>query len=175
MKIIAWCIASARESVRKAAGVEPLLSPPLTMGTFQPSILNGYDLVYLKLHGLKDQGYWYGDGYVTACSAEQIANAGLNGCAVFAANCFLPDSPMLKALFDGGAGVVIGGSGINYGGTNNMEGSDLLGWAMRMFMQTGMPVLKSFEIARRSLMIRRRTPAIEDALAFQIFSRKVDS
>ena len=170
MKVFALCCASFIHSVRRASGVEPLLSPPVSRATFTPELLQGYDFLYFKLHGLPDQPYWYGDRWLTALSADQVRQANLQGAVVFVTNCFLTDSPMLKALFDAGASAVIGGAGENYAAKRRVYGADLLGMTFRQLLQARMPPALAFEAAKFRLSIpNRRDRITRDTLDFHLF------
>ena len=129
---------SLAKTAAAMAGVTPLTSPPLFMATFDPALLTGHDFLFFKLHGLEGQPYWYGDGSVTAISAEQIASVRIDGALVFAANCFGGErSPMVQALLNSGAACVVTGTGVNYAGQQIPQGADNLGRAWRWAMQFG--------------------------------------
>lgn len=170
MRVFAFCAASFVNSVRRAAGVEPLTCPPTTLETFDVGTLAERDLIYFKLHGLPGEPYWYGDGWVTALSAEQIQRADLSGAVVFVANCFLPESPMLEALLSAGASVVIGGPGENYAAPDAVQGADLLGLTVRRCLQVGLNPKTALVIARRLLRWHKQDMATRDALAFQLYA-----
>lgn len=169
MRVFACCAASFHRSVRRAAGVEPLLSPPVDLAAFQPGWLGGFGLLYFKLHGLAGQPYWYGDGWLTALSVDAIRQADLSGAVVFVANCFLEESPMLPALLSAGARAVIGGSGPNYARSAAVDGADLLGLWLRRGLMAGFPVRQAFGLAKERLRFNWQSPAVRDALAFKLF------
>ena len=132
----------AAESLAKSAavmsGVTPLTSPPIFMANFDPALLAGHDLIYFKLHGLAGQPYWYGDNAATACSAEQLGKADIEGAFVFAANCYGgAKAPMVQALLDAGAVCVATGEGVNYAGQKIAAGADLIGKAWRRMLRAG--------------------------------------
>lgn len=164
MRVQALCCASFERSVKRAANVDPLLSPPVTVETFNPAVLQGYDLLYVKLHGLPGQPYWYGDEWITATSAEQVCKTDLHGATVYAPTCFLPQSPMLAALFEAGAEYVIGGEDENYERT-----VDRFGRIIRLLMQTGLSVETSFRLAKLRLRITPQTLAVRDTLNFRLY------
>lgn len=121
------------------SGVTPLTSPPIFVDTFDPAQLSGHDLIYFKLHGLAGQPYWYGDGAATACSAEQLAQADIQGAFVFAANCYGgANAPMVQALLSAGAVCVATGEGVNYAGQQIAAGADLIGKAWRRMLAIGL-------------------------------------
>jgi hypothetical protein len=172
MRVKALCCRSFRESVRRAAGVWPVTSPPVCMETFDPGYLE-CELLYLKLHGLEGQPYWYGDGWATACSASQVRLANLRGTVVFAGNCYLPESPMLQALFDAGARAVVCGSGENYGARGVVRGADVLGRAFVQAMQLAAVPWPWLALRVAKLRIGatlRRDRVLRDTLAFELWT-----
>jgi len=179
MRVLAVCARSFFNSVRRAAGVYPLVCPPRDLAFFaQPGIFEyndagqPYDFLYFKLHGLPSQPFWYGDGWVTAVSAEQLKAADLRGKVVFVANCWLPESPMLAALLAAGARAVIGGSGPNYAGAAGVTGADLLGAWIRLGLTGGLSISRAFSLARVRVSLGVRTKANKDALTFQIWENR---
>lgn len=171
LKTWAFCCHTFRESVRKAAGCEPLLSPPITVETFCPTWMVGHSFLYFKLHGLPEQPFWYGDRWTTALSAEQIRTVSLPGSTLFVANCFMsPGSPMLNALLATGPAAVIGGDGQNYARANTIDGADALGMFIRIWLERGFTPRNSFRFAKKLLrFISTARPAIADALRFELF------
>ena len=180
MKVFAYCAASFEQSVTKAAGVAPFLSPPLTADRFHPPWLEGYDFIYLKLHGLPDEVYWYGDKWITALRATQIAATNLTSTVVFVANCHLyqtsnngnhPRSPMLSALLTAGACAVVGGAGENYAKHHTVHGADRLGRAFRYLLQFGFSPYTAFRLARLALTLKPHKDLADlDALKFRYFA-----
>jgi hypothetical protein len=187
MRVFAYCAASFEHSIKKAAGVLPHLSPPVTLASFQPQWLEGYDLLYFKLHGLPEQPFWYGDNWITALDAEQIRKANLSNAVVFVANCHLYQDtlnfryfttrdgkhPMLTALLDAGAQAVIGGAGSNYAKPKTIHGADLLGLALRRLLSLGFSPFPSFRLARLSLRFKPKNAATKDTLNFRYFTRRI--
>jgi len=194
MKTFALCAASFRDSVRRAAGVEPLLSPPVDVQLFDGLDVVGHDFYYFKLHGLIGQAYWYGDDMVTAVSADQIRALRLPGAVVFAANCYLyeydpsgrsvqPWGAMFQALCETGARAVVGGGGKNFGAQHRVTGADYLGMAFRHGLKMGLSPARAFAAARARVGLRlaarvglsvEERSAIRDALGFRIFEKGKD-
>jgi hypothetical protein len=168
MRVKAFCAQSLRLSVKKAAGVDPITCPPVDLRTFRSSILGPCDFLYLKLHGLPHQGYWYGDGSTTACSRYQVASCHLQGAVVFAANCFLHESPMLAALFDAGASAVIGGYGLNFAGRTTLVSADIIGAGLRRGLSAGLSPAAALYLAKAVLLFSPGRGK-RDALAFRVF------
>ena len=194
MKVFAFCAASFRDSVRRAAGVEPVLSPPVDVGLFDGLAVEGCDFYYFKLHGLVGQRFWYGDDWLTAVKADQIRALDLSGAVVFAANCYLyeydpagrgvqPWGAMFQALCETGARAVVGGGGLNFGALRKVTGADYLGMSFRQALKAGFSPARAFAVARIRVGLRLRArvgltleerKAIKDALAFRIFERGKD-
>jgi hypothetical protein len=177
MKTFAYCCASYREAVRKAAGVLPMCSPPHTSKSFWiPTLLENRDLLYFDLHGHAGDAQWYGDNALVALRASQIRGADLGGAVVFAANCYLSDddSPMLDALLDAGASWVVGGQGPNYGAKGErLVGANLLGMWFHRLLELGFDVLDALRLAKARMLASRWVwmQANRDARAFRAYHR----
>ncbi len=114
MEIRAYSTRSWRISTWRTTGVWPETSPSRTAEDPPLEYLLEADLVYIRLHGLGDQPYLYGDpGLPTALSAEQVREIDLTSRAIFLEGCF--GAQMADAFLDAGASVVIGNSGITWG------------------------------------------------------------
>jgi hypothetical protein len=164
-----WSVATVTR--RAAAPDQVITSPPTTFDTFEPAMISGADLLYLKLHGLPKQAYLYGDGLVTACSANQIAQANLTDCIVFAAVCHLPETPFMPALFHAGARAVVAGHGSNYAARTRVYGADMLGMLFRRLLQLKVPPALAFRFAKAKMARGRQDRYTRDALQFQYHSR----
>lgn len=175
MNTFAYCSHSFRRFVRRAAGVpSPTTCPPTTMATFDPTLLQGRDLVWFKLHGRQGERYWYGDHHTTALSADQLAHADLEGAVVFVSNCWLAHEdgtpgPMLTALAHANPRAIIGGSGTNYALAHRLGGTDLLGLYIRYFLQIGFVPYNALRMAKLRLMLHRKDKVTADTLAFQLW------
>lgn len=176
MNVWAYCDARFERATRQAAGVTPLTCPPATAATFDPSVLQGHDLLYFDLHG--DPGtWWYGlINYGMVCEripalhADQVRGLDLQGTVVFAATCHAgdPGNPMARAFMDAGA-VVIAGEGENYGPPGGkLYGAPLLGLWLRRCLERGLKAESALAMAR--LMVRFRRQA-GDAVRFQLLMR----
>ena len=176
MRTFAYCSQSFGHLMSRVAGTSPILCPPVTMETFEPSSLEGHDLLLFKLHGLKGQPYWYGDDHITALSAGQLAPADLQGAVVFVANCWLFDdhgnpSPMYLALSQANPAAIIGGSGSTFALQNRIGGPDLLALYLRYFLQLGFPIANAFRLARFRLYLNRPDRVTQDTLTFRLYER----
>lgn len=147
--------------------------PPFTAETVGPELLEGYDVLYLDLHGKPGSFYlWAGKMQdVAALSVETVRGADLTGCVVFALSCYLPETPFLAAFVGAGA-TVIGGEGPNYGGRFILSGAQLVaqrlltamrqeGWTPADGLQ---PVL---DAAAGTVTLHE--DALADALAFRMW------
>jgi hypothetical protein len=153
------------------------------METFDPSLLTGRQFVWFKLHGLEGERYWYGDDYVTALSAGQLAPADgivgpdLQGAVVLVSNCWLAHDdgtpgPMLEALARANPTAIIGGSGANYALPDRLGATDLLALYLRWFLQVGFAAYNALQLAKTRLRLRLRhqdRQATEDTLAFRLW------
>jgi len=171
MKTLAWCGLGWERAVRKAAGIQPITTPPLTTTTFTSNLLSGYDFIYIKLHGLANQSYWYGSNWETAVSAKQLQQCNLSGTIIFVSNCYLPNSPMLNALLQAGAQAVIGGEGLNYAGINQLSGADKLGYYFRRLLILKRPPNETLTIAKK-LLYKRNNSITKDTKQFQVWTNK---
>ena len=151
-----FCL-SAESFARSAAvlaGVRPLTSPPITLATFDPRLLDGQDLVTFKLHGLDGQPYWYGDGGITACSADQLAQARLPGALVFVANCWGgAQSPMIQALQAAMVAALC----------RQIDGADVLGYVWRHMVELGFDAETGLRLGK--IMARYRRPRLKADIA----------
>jgi len=179
----AYCATSFAKSVRKAAGVAPLLSPPYHHGCFKPAWLERQDFIYFKLHGFPSQPYWYGENWTTALSLSQIEQADLTGSVIFVANCHgatqtgKPDV-MVQALLDAGAVAVAAGPGVNWAPLHRVGGADLLGHNFRRFLGLSLPPLTAFQFAMARVKHKDKHTkrlntkdhqATKDTLTFKLF------
>ena len=179
MRVFAYCCASFEDVTRKAAGVAPLCSPPVTATSVDLHDLEECDLIYFDLHGHPLQPFWWGDGRTVALTAQQIREVNLNGAIVFALTCYLADedSPMLDALLDAGARYVIGGDGKNWAGQRSLFGAGLLGLWFRRLLAWGIPPLKALAWAKKRVewgMIDKASKrlAAKDTLQFRAYYRE---
>jgi len=182
MRIFAYAAETFAESVRRAAGVEPLTCPPMTAECFDPRWLQGFRFLYIKLHGLAHTPVWYGDNWQPAMTKDQILRADLQGTIIFCPCCQLVDehttltpaaAPMLYALLQAGAVAVLGGVGTNYAAPSAVAGADLLGAAFRRALQAGLSYTTAYRVARGLLSLRHHlkpTWSTADTLGFRLFT-----
>jgi hypothetical protein len=172
MRIAAFSTRTGAATVVKVTGVTPIMFPPETMKTFRPAWLNGYDFLYFHLHGLPHQPFWYGNGWITAISSEQIEQCDLRGCSVFVSNCFGLDGRMESAILNAGARAIVTGPGKNDAGKGGwVRGADLLGALYLRGCMAGLGDEDAFKRARQSLRLRALaliSPSERDALEFQL-------
>lgn len=184
IQVFAYCAETFVDSVRKAAGVEPVTCPPWDAETFDARRLEGKDLLYFDFHGLPGAAYWFEEiergsmgmaERVKALTPAQIESADLSGAIVFALSCYLgdDDSPMLDALLSAGASYVIGGEGKNWAATKRVTGANRLGFYFRKSLERGGSPLEALTRAKRLLRITI-SPAretVRDTLAFRAYYR----
>jgi hypothetical protein len=169
MRVFAYCIPRAAESVRAATGVTPYTSLPWTSAAL--GRLPGADLLYFRLHGAEAlRGIWFGEdgdgGMIPALEAHNIRGADLRGAVAVVANCYGANDPLVQLLYQVGARAVIAGEGPNMAAGNNIIGTDLLVRWFRLSMHLG-PAW-ALRIARARLLATGWRVADRDALAFRI-------
>jgi hypothetical protein len=160
--------------MRRLARSSPATSPPSTAETFDLSLLAGRDFVWFKLHGRRNERYWYGDHMTTALSADRLAQADLSGAVVLVSNCWAANldgtpGPMLVALAQTNPRAIIAGPGPNYAGLHRVTGTDLLGLYMRFLLEVRFKPHVAFAVARYALKRRRPDKATKDTLAFRLW------
>jgi len=171
MNIVALSTLTGREAVRLATGVEPLTFPPTR---FASGLIDGAEFVYVHLHGIPQQPFWYGDGFVTAVSEAELKLCNLRGAICFVANCYGQSSRMVEALFKAGARAVAAGPGTNYTVPGWVRGADLLGQHFLAALQAGRSAPAAFDAARSKLTLRAIFSPIErDALGFTLTQQGV--
>jgi hypothetical protein len=169
LKICALSTLTGASATRQATRVEPITFPPHTIQDFKPGMIEGADLLYVHLHGIDHQPYWYGDGFQTAVSVEQIKACYLPDVIAFVANCFGQDSRMVEALFIAGAQTVVAGPGTNYTVVNRLRGADLLGANFIKQLAQGRSPAEALASAKRRLrLLAFFSPIERDALGFTL-------
>lgn len=176
MRIFAYCTEEARVAVARATGVQPLTSPPMTASEFETKWLEGYDLLYFRLHGKRGIPGWYGDGAAgepAALFSVHILGARLWDVTAVVANCFsADDDPMVDALYRAGAGYVIAGPGENKALGRKVVGTDLLvQWVLRA-LRAGWTVPVALSVAKARLALTAFRESDADALGFKIVKKK---
>lgn len=155
----AFCPASQRWAVSRAAGAEPLTSPPMTAEAFDAGLLLDRDLLYISLHGLPDQPYWYGDDYLTALSVQAFTfgtahrHLSLRHTVVYVASCHFTDGPFLDAIKTCRPRALIAGSGENYARSHSLVGPHLLGYYLRRALEAGLPPRLALATAKYRVQI----------------------
>jgi hypothetical protein len=169
LTISALSTLTGANATRQATGVEPITFPPNTIRDFKPEMIEGADLLYVHLHGIDKQPYWYGDGFQTAISADLIMGCHLAGAIAFVANCFGSDSRMVEALFEAGAQAVVAGPGTNYTVVRRVRGADLLGKQFISALRLGQGPAQALASAKSKIRWRALFSPIErDALGFTL-------
>jgi len=176
LRVFAYCTEEARVAVARATGVQPLTSPPLAAIDFRPEWLEGYDVLYFRLHGKRGMVGWYGDGQAgqpVALLSVNILSARLDGCVAIVANCYGADNdPMVDALYRVGAEAVIAGAGKNKALGRKVVGTDLLAqWIIRG-LRAGWSTRVALSLARARLALTAFRESDADALGFRIVKKK---
>jgi hypothetical protein len=182
VKVFAYCAANYTEATRRAAGVEPLVCPPVTAETLDLRQLEGNDFIFINLHSLPGAYALLGTqtGPPIALRAEQLQGVDLGGSVVFSEACFMGDEqhPMRKAFLDAGASAVVAGPGENAGATNDgvskygLKGADVLGLWLRRGLFLGLSPLLAFKLARQRVRLAAlRSQSAYDAMGFKFYER----
>lgn len=176
MYVLAITDARYREATRRVVGrylATLLTAPPVTAQMIRPAMLEGYDAIYIDLHGRPGSGLLYAktDKFLEpVLSIETVRAAYLRGVVVIATSCYLPDTPFLSVLRERGA-AVIAGPGLNYGGRENPAGAQLLARAILSNLAKGADPNAALTRAKAGLWWRRFIdPAVRDALEYQLWS-----
>lgn len=130
-----------------ASGARPIAAPPLAMSTFAPALISGAALLYVCLHGLPGQPFWYGSDWGTVASAEQVRAARLDGAVVYLAGCY-GQGPMTEALLAAGAAAVVGDADSTWAGYVLPTGSNALGRRFVRALRGGLPAGAALDRAR---------------------------
>lgn len=177
MRTIAYCAEPFATQVKRAAGVIPMTSPPVTASNLNTSMFDGAEFIYFDLHGKPGSNAWYNAIGCPAILAEQIKRMNLAGTIVFATNCYLADnnSPMLDALLVAGARYVVAGDGKNYVNDRRIDGAELLGQWLRRLCAIGLDPLRALSLSkirvRLSGTLNRNALTVSDTLKFRAFER----
>jgi len=177
VNVFAYCVVSACNSVRRATGVTPITSPPVTVETFQPSWMEGYDLLYFRLHGIPGGDLWFGedqDGRISpALTRGQIAQADLTGAIVVVANCYGAETEMAREFYRSRASIVIAGYGKNYAASNRVLGTDLMvRWIIRV-LKLGLSARRALTVAKARLVTTAWRASDRDALGFHVLDKEM--
>ena len=159
LNTLAFCTASQRWAVARAAGAEPLTAPPMTLESFCAGdsarsasvLLVGRDLLYFALHGIEGEPYWYGDDYITALSTDAFVSLDLSHTVVFVACCHFTNSPFLPAILACRPKALIAGAGKNFTRTQSLVGAHLLGYHLRRALAIGLQPHDALYHAKRHL------------------------
>lgn len=173
LKVFAYCTLPARWAVARATGVKPITSPPVLAGDFQPEWLEGYDLLYFRLHGLKwARGVWFGEdergNHVPALEKRHLDVVDLSGAVVILANCYGFTSPMVREFYEAGARTVIAGPGPNMAAGWRVIGTDKLTRSIITCMKRGWAIERALQWAKAQLVTTIWRAADRDALEFEI-------
>jgi len=173
VKVFAYCTEPAGRMVGEAVGVSPLTSPPMTAADFRPSLLEGYDFIYIRLHGLPQVlDLWLGErldgGLLPALTRNHIEAADLTDAVILLANCYGASSPMAQEMYDSGARAVIAGHGPNYAAGKTIRGADLLAKWFLIALRGGAPPPAALTMAKSRLAMSSWRKSDRDTLEFSI-------
>lgn len=154
-----------------ATGGMVFTCPPFTADGFEPKWLEGYDVLYFRLHGLPGGGTWFGTDGTPALRVGQVEAANLRGAGVVVANCYGTTDPLAASLYRAGAEWVVGGAGMNVAAGNRVVGTDLLmQWLLRG-LYAGLDISDALRLAQIRLAFTAWRHADRDAMQFYILPR----
>jgi hypothetical protein len=178
MKVFAYCTQPAAKAVRKATGVNPVVSPPATVDSLAEDLAQ-YDLLYFRLHSKQhDPDKMYGedeDGeYYLAFVAQCLRSIPLpQRPIVVLANCYGAESEFPAAFYQAGASIVVAGHGPNMAGGSRLIGTDLMVYWLIKALEIGVPFRESMQVARARLALTAWRLADRDAMQFVTVARPV--
>ncbi|KKN73393.1 hypothetical protein LCGC14_0400960 [marine sediment metagenome] len=146
MEIRAYSTRAWRISTWRTTGAWPITSPPRSPIDHPLNDLLDADVIYIRLHGLGDQPYLYGDpGLPTALSARQIRETGLTGQVIFLEGCF--GAQIADAFLEAGATTVVGNSGITWGRRFFLGPAQVVGKTWLKAFEAGLSPRKALDAA----------------------------
>ena len=163
-----YCARSWRVSATltlAAAGrlARPLTCPPLTEETFPYERLAVARLAYVRLHGLPQQPYLYGDDWLTAMSARRLRGGPrLQGTVVILEGCF--GAGMAEVFVEMGAAAVVANDGETVNRTLRLGPAGWFGRDVVKALDGGACVGRAVEWAKG----RRREEFVE---RYRVFGR----
>lgn len=122
-----------------------MTSPPVVMSEIDLGKLEGYETLYIRLHGVKGSPFLYGDDFATAISAEQIASLDLKGCEVFLEGC--EGFMLADAFLAAGAKDVVSSDGPTYGRKYRLGSSSIIGKNYLKYRGENWPPVTALELA----------------------------
>ena len=134
MELAAYCARSWWISTWRTTGKRPITCPELTAETLDIDNLIA-PIVYLRLHGMPDQPFLYGDSWQTALAAHQVKGADFSGSLVFLEGCY--GDTMGQAFLAAGARAVVGSTGTTYGRRWRLGPSSIVGRAWLKMVRRG--------------------------------------
>ena len=146
------------------------------------SWLEGYDAIYIDLHGEPSDVFLMGDSatgqMVKALNLLTVRRADIGGAVVFLTTCYLPETGFIDAFLDAGASAVIGGAGENWGGRLWPQGAQRLGLYFLELYAKDVPVEYCLKCAKHRLRwdVAQRVmhpKATMDALEFKLWRREL--
>lgn len=154
--------------------------PPMLASYLMPEHLEGYDLIYIDLHGQPGSVYLYcGESQLAAAiNLDCVREADLRGTAVFMTTCYGPETPFVEGFLAAGATAVAAGRGENWGTRTSLTGAQLLGkFFLEEYEQSG-DAKGALEQAKKLMRLNLKNyihpeywKAARDAFEFQVFEK----
>ena len=173
MRVLAITDGRYLKATRRVVGdADLLVSPPLAAADITADCLEGYDVIYIDLHGIPSSAFLYNSLGTAAVSLAPVRAAHLAGAVVISPACYLPESPFLEALRRAGADV-IAGTGPNWGTRKRISGAQVLARYVMDALRRGADAEAALDEAKarlgrspRRLFDRKAT---RDALEFKLY------
>jgi len=176
MRVFAYCSREAAGAVIRATGVFPYVAPPMTCSGFDPCWLQQRDLIYIRLHGMREiNGTWFGrswDGALWPAFDASCIPDDLGGAVVVIATCFGDRSILVPEFYRAGASAVIAGAGLNFAAKQRVIGVDLLVQWMLRGLAVGLSAERSLDLAKARLVLTAFRRADRDALEFRKIAKE---
>ncbi len=182
MKVVAYCAQTWEVATTKVLDVvvgekKLYTSPPLDYANINMKEMEDCSIIVFNLHGMPRVPTWSGEGpngMTLAIRDYMFDGLDLSKVIVIAENCFgedpntpEEDSPMTTAIMKAEAKAIVGGAGLNYGGSYTPMGSDIIAKHTIKGLQRGWTVSRSLMVAK-FWMLLDFSQAGKDAKRFTI-------
>jgi len=182
VKIVAYCAQTWEIATTKTLDVvvgekKLYTSPPLDYSNINMKEMEDCSILVFNLHGMPRNPMWFGsgpNGMTLAIRDDMFNGLDLSKAIVIAENCFgedpdtpEEDSPMTTAIVKAGAKAIVGGTGLNYGGSYTSIGSDIIAKWTIWGLQKGWTVKWSLMVAKLRMLLDLSLAA-RDAKRFTI-------
>lgn len=187
MKVVAYASEMYAEALKRAAGVTPITSPPVTGYSVNVKEFEGAGVLIFMLHGELGDPVWRGEGRQTigpitlrpeALRVDQLRGLDLQGTVILLGNCWSGNGPDVfrPVLFEAGASAIIAGEGANYSERSSGQAGfpQLVRWFLSYYprhsVRTAL-LLSKLSMVANLVKGGLYVAADVDTLAFKLFER----